>query len=315
MAFGAKILLISHLCSTNPSPIMPEEKPKRKKLYKKLKNKYRLVILNDSTFEEKFSLRLSPMNLFTIVGLFALLLISTVSVLIIFTPLREYIPGYTDTNLRTNLTGLALKSDSLALELDRKDQFIRNLQIILNGGVPDSTMENESEVPDNKPTAEVKLDLHKSKQDSLLRAFVESEDQYNITTSSADKKADLISNYIFFTPLNGTITATFDIFENHHGVDIVAPENEAIKSTLDGTVIFAGWTSSTGYVIQIQHENNIISSYKHNSVLLKQEGEFVKAGEVIAIIGNSGELTTGPHLHFELWYDGHPIDPEKYILF
>lgn len=294
--------------------VMPEEKPKRKKLYKKLKNKYRLVILNDSTFEEKFSLRLSPMNLFTIVGLFALLLISSVSVLIIFTPLREYIPGYTDTSLRSNMTELALKSDSLAVELDRKDQFIHNLQIILNGGVPDSTGPNEEEVIERKP-AEVKLDLHKSKQDSLLRAYVESEDQYNINSSVSEKGSELISSYIFFTPLNGTITSKFDLFDNHYGIDIVAPENEAVKSTLDGTVIFAGWTSSTGYVIQIQHENNIISSYKHNSVLLKQEGEFVKAGEAIAIIGNSGELTTGPHLHFELWYDGHPIDPEKYIIF
>lgn len=293
---------------------MVEEKKKSKKLFRKLKNKYRLVILNDSTFEEKVSLRLSPLNVFTIVGFSTLILITTVSLLIILTPIREYIPGYTDVNLHKNVIELTLRSDSLATELDRKDHYLNSLQIILNGGDPGTSGSVDS-FKTVKVSDEV-IQFERSAQDSLLRAYVESEDQYNIINSSSSAiNPKIITSYSFFTPLNGMITSKFDLHKNHHGVDIVAPKNEAIKATLDGSVVFAGWTSETGYVIQLQHENNILSSYKHNSVLLKKEGDYVNAGEVIAIVGNSGELTTGPHLHFELWHNGRPIDPEQYILF
>jgi len=290
-----------------------QEDQEKKKLYKKLKNKYRLVILNDSTFEEKVSLRLSPLNVFTIVGLFALFLITTVSLIIVFTPIREYIPGYTDVTLQHDVNKNSIKSDSLQLALNRKDQFIENLRIILSGGNPDSVNQPDSGKKVVQPSNLAKMGI--SEEDSLLRVYVESEDQYNLKNSNSSINPKLISSYSFFTPLKGTVTSGFDLDKNHNGVDIVAPENEAIKATLDGTVIFAGWTSETGYVIQIQHENNLLSSYKHNSVLLKEEGEFVNAGEVIAIVGNSGELTTGPHLHFELWHNGTPVDPQKYISF
>jgi murein DD-endopeptidase MepM/ murein hydrolase activator NlpD len=284
----------------------------KKKLYRRLKNKYRLVILNDSTFEEKVSLRLSPLNLFTIIGSFALFLILSVALIIVFTPIREYIPGYTDVDLRTDVISMAFKSDSIERQLDYKQRYLDNLGLILSGK-PFPSVETD-DVDSTKDYTQITF--KKTTEDSLLRAYVESEDQFNIS-SAVDASPDKfgIRNFTFFSPLSGTVTSEFDMDKEHFGVDIVAPENEAIKSCLDGTVIFAEWTVETGFVIQIQHSNNLLSVYKHNAVLLKKSGEYVKAGEAIAIIGNSGELTTGPHLHFELWFNGNPIDPSVYMVF
>ena len=155
--------------------------------------------------------------------------------------------------------------------------------------------------------------IKKSKEDSLLREYVQREDSYslNISEESPNDK----SNLLFFTPLTGSISNLFNAKEKHYGIDIVAKKNEAVKAILNGTVIFAEWTVETGYVIQIQHDYNLTSIYKHNSVLLKKVGDIVKAGEAIAIVGNSGELTTGPHLHFELWKNGVAQDPSQYINF
>ena len=288
------------------------EEAGKKKLYKKLKNKYRLVILNDSTFEEKVSLRLSPLNLFTIIGSFALVLILSVALIIVFTPIREYIPGYTDVDPRGDVISLAFKSDSIERELELKQDYLDNLSLILSGK-PIPTEETRG-VDTSRDYEEINFTL--TAEDSLLRAYVESEDQFNIS-SATDASPDQfgIRNFTFFSPLSGTVTSEFDVEKKHFGVDIVAPGNEAIKSCLDGTVIFAEWTVETGFVIQVQHGNNLLSVYKHNAVLLKKTGEYVKAGEAIAIIGNSGELTTGPHLHFELWFNGDPIDPTVYMVF
>jgi murein DD-endopeptidase MepM/ murein hydrolase activator NlpD len=136
-----------------------------------------------------------------------------------------------------------------------------------------------------------------------------------LTANETKTSKESITNFFFFSPLKGLVTNSFDMKEEHYGIDITAQENEAIKATLDGTVIMSAWTSETGYVIQIQHENNLVSVYKHNSALMKKVGQYVKAGEVVAIIGNSGELTSGTHLHFELWYNGNPIDPQEYMVF
>lgn len=288
------------------------EEKGRKKLYRKLRNKYRLVILNDSTFEEKLSLRLSPMNLFTIIGSFALFLILTVSVVIVFTPVREYIPGYTDVDLRGDVLALTLKSDSIEKELARKQDYLDNLRRILSG-------QPVKDIPKNKVDTSRDYDnisITTTAEDSMLRVYVEAEDQFNLSVSSNKPVRKYgISDFTFFSPLTGTVTNNFDRDESHFGVDIVAPENEAIKACLDGTVVFAEWTVETGYVIQIQHRNNLLSVYKHNAVLLKKAGDYVNAGETIAIVGNSGELTTGPHLHFELWFDGNPINPGDYMVF
>ena len=151
--------------------------------------------------------------------------------------------------------------------------------------------------------------------DSLLRMLVESQDQYELLSSNDKAFASGIGSYVFFTPLKGTVTTPFSALNKHYGVDIVSAPDEVIKSALDGTVIFSNWTSETGYVIGIQHSNNLFTIYKHNSALLKKEGDYVKAGEVVAIIGNTGELTSGPHLHFELWYNGSPVNPKDYVSF
>ncbi len=144
---------------------------------------------------------------------------------------------------------------------------------------------------------------------------MESQDKYSLAFSESKIGKGSISSFFFFTPVKGIVTASFNSAEEHYGVDIAAKENEPIKAALDGTVLFSGWTSETGNTIQIQHSNNLVSAYKHCSVLMKKAGQYVKAGEVIAVIGNSGEQTSGPHLHFELWYNGTPIDPQEHIVF
>jgi murein DD-endopeptidase MepM/ murein hydrolase activator NlpD len=162
------------------------------------------------------------------------------------------------------------------------------------------------------------IEFENSEQDSLLRAMVEEEERYNIQNIQFGAKQSMemnIRDIFFFAPLKGDITAGFDSKEQHYAVDIVAKENEPIKSCLDGTVIFSSWTYDSGHVVAIQHSSNLTSFYKHCSVLLKKTGESVKAGEVVAIVGNSGELTTGPHLHFELWFNGRAVNPEDYIVF
>jgi len=285
--------------------------PDKKKLYKKLRNKYRLVILNDSTFEEKVSLRLSPLNVFTIIGSFALLWTLVVAMTIVFTPIREYIPGYTDVDLRSDVISLTFKSDSMERELSQRFLYLQNINRILKG----EPIPPENELPIDSSRYYGEISTSKTPADSLLRAYVENEDQFNLSVSADGIANAGIRNFTFFAPVNGTVTSEFEMEQNHFGIDVVAPENEAIKSCLNGTVVFAEWTVETGYVIQVQHKNNLLSVYKHNAVLLKKPGDYVNAGEAIAIIGNSGELTTGPHLHFELWFDGNPINPKDYMVF
>lgn len=284
-----------------------QDKPKK---FQKLKNKYRLVILNDDTFEEKISLRLSQLNVFVIVGLSSLTLIVLVILLIAFTPLREFIPGYANVTIRKKGIENTLKLDSLSTELARQELYINNIKHIIQG---DSIQFNQEAVVDTTITYN-HITNNPVEEDSLLREMVESEEKYNLFSVAGSTPGN-ISSFIFFNPLKGTVTNRFSIKKQHFGIDIVAPKNEAIKATLDGTVIFAEWTAETGYVIQLQHNDNLISIYKHNSVLHKEVGDHVKAGEVIAIVGNSGELSTGPHLHFEFWYNGIPINPEDYMTF
>lgn len=294
---------------------MEEEKRKRK-ILKKLKNKYRLVILNDATFEEKFSYRLSPLNIVTLIMTFAVFLMGSVAVIIIFTPLREYIPGYTDVSLRQDLTNIVLRSDSLEHRLEQNNLYLANLQSILRGEEPhteDLLLQDSSRIESLK-VDEIGNPTIKAKEDTLLREYVEREDSYSLNEST-NKNNNSEAKLYYFTPLKGTVTNPFNAAEKHYGVDIVAPKNEAIKAALEGTVIFADWTVETGYVIQLQHRNNITSIYKHNSVLLKEVGQRVKAGEAIAIIGNTGKLSSGPHLHFELWKEGKAINPMQFINF
>ncbi|MEI8006987.1 MAG: M23 family metallopeptidase [Bacteroidota bacterium] len=281
----------------------------------RLKYKYRLVFMNDETLEERFTFRLSRLNVFIALGTLTILLIFLTSILIAFTPLREYIPGYSSVGLQKKLYELNLKTDSIEKALVRKNRYFQNLRDVINGK---DLSENR---PVDRDTVHKYSDirLKRSAEDSLLRVDVESRAKYNLykaepgEVTSAGKGS--IGGVLFFTPLKGVITNGFDAAKGHFAVDIVAKENEAIKSVLDGTVIFANWTLETGYVVAIQHSQNIVSIYKHNSAIIVKEGEYVNAGEPVAIIGETGEFTTGPHLHFELWYEGKPVNPKDYISF
>ena len=283
---------------------------KKPKKLDRLKNKYRLVILNDDSFEEKVSLRLSRLNVFVMVGISSLVLILLVILLIAFTPLREFIPGYANVTVRKQGVENYIKTDSLELALANNNLYLENLKHIIQG----EPIEYSDETFIDSSVNYKDIKNHPIPEDSVLRKMIETEEKYNLF-NAAGSNPGKISSFIFFTPLKGSVTNRFNSKKEHYGIDVVAPKNEAIKATLDGTVIFAEWTAETGYVIQLQHADNIVSIYKHNSDLHKKVGDKVKAGEVIAIIGNSGELSTGPHLHFELWYNGIPINPEGYMMF
>jgi murein DD-endopeptidase MepM/ murein hydrolase activator NlpD len=298
-----------------------EEKQKNT-FWTRIRNRYRLVVMNDDTFEEQFSFKLTPLNIFILTGLVSIILILLTVSLVAFTPLREYIPGYgAELNTRKKLVNLTLKLDSLQHELTLGSAAMENIKNIMNGGAGNDSIPNHARKEEDKaaktlpPLGKNGNGLTRSKEDSLFRARVELQDKYSLTFSERKTGKESIRNFFFFSPVKGIVTASFNISNEHYGVDIAAKESEPVKATLDGTVLFAGWTSETGYTIQIQHSNNLVSAYKHNSVLLKKTAQYVKAGEVIAVIGNSGEQTSGTHLHFELWYNGKAIDPQEYIVF
>ncbi len=267
--------------------------------------------MNDQTFEERFSLRLSPMNMLVFGGTIALSLITVTLYIIAFTPIREYIPGYADVNMRRSLVNMTLKTDSLTSQMNAQELYLSNLLNVINDKSDNTRPE--------RGTVEVTLydsirNLSRGAEDSILRAQMEARDRFEL--AGRDKAfSSGIGSYSFFTPLKGSITTKFNTTQKHFGIDIVAGPDEVIKSALDGTVVIANWTSETGYVIGVQHSNNLFTFYKHNSALLKSAGDYVKAGEVIAIIGNTGEYSSGPHLHFELWYNGNPVNPLDYINF
>lgn len=276
----------------------------------KLKDKYRLLIINDNTFEEVWFMRLSRLNLLVLFGGGAMLLIILVSVLIAYTPIREFIPGYPEGDMRRRMIENYQKLDSLEKELQLRAQYVDNISTIMNGGVPES----HTETQDTTLTGQ-QVTFEKSRDDSLLREQIEQEEKYTLSVNYQEPSARDLSQLHFFSPCKGLVTNSFNARENHFGTDIVAGNNNVVKAALDGTVTMANWTLKTGWIIQIQHENDLLTVYKHNAELLKQVGDQVSAGEAIAIIGNSGELTSGPHLHFELWRNGTPLDPEKYVVF
>lgn len=289
-----------------------ESPDKKRKFFDKLKDRYRLVILNEDTLEDVWHAVLSRMNFMVWIGFVGVILIALGTVLVSFTPLREYIPGYPDGNIRWLYLQNAIKMDSLEKQIEIRDHYIDNIRLILKGKQTNSYI-NKADSSSTIPN----VTFSKTNFDSVLNKQIQEEERYNVLAS----KSRFINNSFelnklhLYCPLKGTVTNVFDAKGNHYGIDIVSNLNEPILSVLDGTVVMSGWTLEAGYVIQVQHNNNIISIYKHNSQLLKQMGDRVLAGEAIAIIGNTGELTTGPHLHFELWYNGNPLNPRDYIVF
>jgi murein DD-endopeptidase MepM/ murein hydrolase activator NlpD len=288
---------------------MADENTKDKaSLAKKLRNKYRLVILNDDTFEEKLSLKLSRLNVFFLVGVSTIVLITGTTLLIAFTPLREYIPGYSSTALRQKAMNLSEATDSLRLQLAYNQRYLLNIKNIVEG----KPVIDYSDTLVTDSVIISQLNTGVSERDSALRDFVEEAERFDLVSTNEARTAKALS---FFTPVSGLVTDGFNPRTNHLGVDVVTKKDEVIKSAQEGVVVFAEWTAETGHVLVIQHTQDFLTIYKHNSALLKKQGSLVKAGEPIAIIGNSGELSSGPHLHFELWYKGNALDPVEYIGF
>ncbi len=284
---------------------------KRKPLIRKLRIKYRLVILDENTFAEKFSLRLSRLSTFIWISSAGLLLIALTTLMIAYTPLREFIPGYPDGSERRLMMSNLAKSDSLENELRKYEEYVSTLKVILDGEVPADSIAGKEAAKEYRS-----VHFTRSAEDSLLRRKVEEEEKYNLQFSKASEtySQDNMYGIFFFTPLEGTLTQSFNPATGHYGIDIVSGGKEAVKATLDGTVIFADWASDGGHEIHIQHTHNLVSVYKHNAVLLKKTGDYVKAGDPVAIVGNSGGLSSGPHLHFELWHKGKAIDPQLFLI-
>ena len=288
---------------------MGRKKTNKKKLQKKLLHKYRLVVLNEDTFEERFAVKLTRLNVFFLSSLVAIILVTLTTLLIVFTPLREYIPGYSSTALQKQALDLDSKTDSMLKAINMNDAYINSLKSVLRGEVSAVEINKDSVFKAAKADTDI-LELNPSRVDSLLREKVRNEDKYNLFESATSVK-----DFVFFPPVNGSISSGFEPNEKHFAVDIVVPTNTPVKATSDGRVLFASWTSDAGYVIIIDHGDELISIYKHNSSLTKSQGDFVKSREVIAISGASGELSTGPHLHFELWSNGIPLNPANFIDF
>jgi murein DD-endopeptidase MepM/ murein hydrolase activator NlpD len=288
---------------------MSKKKEHKRSLSQKLLDKYRLVILNEDTFEEKVSFKLTRLNVFVVVTITAILLIAGTTVLIAFTGLREYIPGYSSTALKQRAVRLAYTTDSLQNVVELNNQYLNSIKQVLTGDIKPINFNKDSLLDAQRLNPE-DFDLKPSKEDSLLRDVVVQEDKYNFLETATSK-----SNYALFPPLKGPFSETYSIKEKHYGVDIVASHNAPIKSIADGTVIFSGWTAETGNVIIVEHSYGLLSIYKHNSSLTKEQGERVQRGEVIATAGSTGDYSTGPHLHFELWSEGQPVNPTDFIDF
>ena len=279
------------------------------RLWDRLKYKYKLSVINETSYEEVFNFRLSQLHVLTALSVLAVILVVLTILLIAFTDLREFIPGYPDGNMRQMIAQNALRVDSLENELLKRDRFFKSIRLVLNGG--DTTSLERS----REDTARYRNDTIRfqiSEQENEFRAAIEERERFNLSLGMKEQNHDY---YHFFPPVEGIVTQSFDEKKRHYGTDIVAKANAKVAALLDGVVIFTDWTVKTGYVIQVQHTNDLISVYKHNSILLKKQGDYVRAGEVLGVVGNTGEESSGPHLHFELWRAGNPLNPENFIKF
>ena len=287
---------------------MAKKDKKKGRFKQKLTDKYRLVVLNDDTFEERFSLKLSRLNVFVLGGVFSIVLIAITAVIIAFTAIKEYIPGYASSKLKADAIKLTFDADSLKQKLAILENYTKALKPILTGTISSEEIDSLQVKARQITIDESELDA--SKEDSLFREKIDRETRFAILNT--DKSNVKI---VFFAPLKGTISQDFEATSKHFAIDIVAETGSPVKAVADGTVIFSGWSAETGYVLLLKHDNDYISVYKHNGNLLKQQGDFVKSGEVIASVGSTGELSTGPHLHFELWKGGYAMNPTNFIDF
>jgi murein DD-endopeptidase MepM/ murein hydrolase activator NlpD len=275
------------------------------------RDKYKFAIYNDHTFEEVWRVKLTQYNAFLLISFLVFFIVGSTTCIIAFTNIREFIPGYPDVTMRRNILMSAIRLDSLERELNLRDKYFANLNAIISGNPPG---EKIPRMDTSRNYRSIKFSS--SPDDQTLRTNVEKEEQFNLTLGPRANESTSLASLHFFPPVKGIISGKYDLRTKHYGTDIVTKPKSPVFAALDGTVIFTGWTMETGYVIEIQHINNLVSVYKHNASLLKEAGDLVRAGEAVSIVGDSGELyTSGPHLHFEIWYKGSSLDPEKHILF
>jgi len=288
---------------------MTKKRKKRQILLKKLFNKRRLVILNEDTFEETFSLKLNLMNVFVVVTLSAIFLIGITTYIIAFTPLREYIPGYASTQLKKDAMNLAIKSDSLQKSVEINNLYISSIKKVLTGDLEYAKLNKDSLIASEKQTIDESL-LATKEVEKELRNKVIQEDKYNVFENAKPKV-----NFVLFSPAEGTIIENYNAKNNFLAVKIALANNTPIKAVASGTIIFSEWTPSYGYVVIIEHQEGILSVYKNAAAATKKQGDTVKSGEVIALAGNLATTDENSTLRFELWKDGFPINPTQFINF
>ena len=286
-----------------------KNKKENKGFFKKLFNDYKVVVSSEDTFEEKFAFKASKINVFVLMLVYSVILISFTISIVFFTQLRELVPGYSSSDLLNRAIYLTQKTDSLERQIELNNKFYKSIEDVLSGKT-DEFVERENITIDSSLNEKNLFSISPNSEDSILRNYVDSQDKFNLT-----KNELVIENKMFFSPIKGDITQTFNFEENHFAIDIAADIGTPVKSILDGKILFSEWSVDTGHVIIVDHGDNIVSVYKHNSKSLKEQNDFVQAGEVIAYSGNQGSLSSGPHLHFELWKNGTPIDPEPLLNF
>jgi murein DD-endopeptidase MepM/ murein hydrolase activator NlpD len=280
--------------------------PEKGKIKKQSSKNYRLAVVEENSYQEKFALSLSKRNIFLISFSVTFIIILITTLLIFYTPIKEYIPGYDTTKLRIQAVQNLEKLDSIMNSLEKNEQFIQAFSRTING----EEVANQYEDIKIKEVDITDLEVNISIEDSILRKIVEVEDRFNII----EKKDALIAPNLI-SPASGIISEGFDFSKGHYGVDVVLKERTPIKAVYEGIVLFAEWTLNYGFTVVVFHKNELISTYKHNQSVKVETGDFVQTGEVIALSGNTGEFTSGPHLHFELWDLQGPINPEDLIKF
>ena len=281
----------------------------RKRLSKKLLSRYRLVILNEENYEEQFFFRLSILNLLIISTFVLSFLITSTLLILSYTSLKEFIPGYASDSMRKQAIINASKLDSLTISYNQSLNQLNSIKRVLTGDIKFEEFK-EREFKLDTENIEVKLNSKKIKEDSLLRNIVDQEDKYSLKVNQTTNES-----FLFFPPVSGQISQRFNPSIKHYAVDIVAKENEPVRSVADGVVIFSEWSIDTGYVIILEHNKGYLSVYKHNESLNNFQGDIVQRGDIIGTVGNTGEYSTGYHLHFELWNNGYPLNPEDFINF
>ena len=286
---------------------MKNSKSGKNSKLKKFLDQYRIAIIDEETFEERFYFRASRVTLVLTILLFSFFIASITYTLIAFSPIKELIPGYPTSRYRMKAISNSMRVDSIITNFEKQERYFNSIKKALSGEIEITQIQSQT-IEDLR--SKERLNPKVSEEDAELRRLVSEEEKYNFNSSKSNNNL-----YIFYPPARGIISQNFNPQENHFAVDISLEENSPIYSVAEGTVIFAEWTAQTGYVVIIEHPSGFISVYKHNSSVSKNQGDNVESGEVVARAGDTGEFSAGFHLHFELWSKGYPLDPEKFIDF